>query len=136
MYIFSVMIPAKYQLSYTEASRIAMNDLVGVGYNIRDVLNSGIILFKKASLEERGMALMESASRPKKDLQRALDVIFDTNIELLSDEDAALVKQLRQILGPISPEQIRRSAAAAHADVDAAESASKARKDKRDHRIA
>jgi len=91
------MIPKKYQLTYTDATHIEMDRLVSHGHNIRDVLNAGIMLFKKATHQERGIAHMEAYSQPQKDFQEALDVILETNIDLLNPEHAKIAQTVRNL---------------------------------------
>lgn len=97
------MIAKRYQLYLSDAAHRVLNDLIENGHNIRDVLNSGVIMYKKASHEERGVAHMEAYGQPKKEIQEAIKTIQQAqtiNYEMLSPEDAAFVKRIRQMLGP------------------------------------
>jgi hypothetical protein len=130
------MIPKRYQLTYTETSHVKLNRLVDAGYNIRDVLNAGIILFYKASLEDRGKAHMEAYNQLKVELKEAIESIQQiaktVNYEILDKADAEMLNRLREVLGG-DPEQ---SAAAAAEAAQNAERAAKARPGKHGHRTA
>ena len=100
------MIAKKYGLTFTENSRYFMNLLMESGYNIRDVLNAGVIMFYKARQEDRGVALAEATGRQEPDLKALIErlnkVTADVNLKMLSSEDAALVEQIRRVFGPQS----------------------------------
>lgn len=111
-----VMINENYNLRFTPNTRKLVSNIIEYGFSIRDILNAGIVLFYKANMDDRGRAVMESNSEGKPELDESVKqlqkVVYDINYELLNEEDARRVRQLREILGP--------SAAAAAADEAAA----------------
>jgi hypothetical protein len=97
------MAAEKYSLSFTKTTRTIVDRLESYGFNIRDVCNAGIILFEKANKQERGMAIAESLSQHKPELEDALkrlkNVVADIKIELLTPEDSAKVAEIRNFFG-------------------------------------
>lgn len=82
----------------SDGAHRVMNDLVDAGHNIRDVLNAGIVLFKKASREERGLAHMEAYSRPQEDVRQLVKAIETVDLSRLEAPEKETMQRLRDAL--------------------------------------
>lgn len=124
----------QYTLHYTKTTKTIIERLESYGFNIRDVLNAGIILFEKANKESRGVAIAEALSQHKPELDESIErlknVIADIRVELLSPEESQRVAKIRQLLSDSADSGEDRM----HSDLDGvADNTKSGLKDKKHH---
>lgn len=89
----------RYTVYYTETTLRMIEALEKEGHQQRDVINAGIVLFFKATDEQRGSAFMTANIKPKARLENAIETILKIDLEYLSEEDQKRVQEIRQKLG-------------------------------------
>ncbi|MCE5185065.1 MAG: hypothetical protein LLF76_02950 [Planctomycetaceae bacterium] len=127
-----IMIGKNYKLTFTDTAHKLVCKLIGHGFNIRDILNAGVVLFDKSPLEQRGTAIAEAKTNRAQEFEDALSVILKSNTELLSPRKAELAKAIINLVH----DNAAQSAAAADEAGHAAQRAAEEQKDKRNHRTA
>jgi len=96
----SEMIDKRYQLTFTDTTQIVVDRLINHGFNIRDILNAGVILFDKAPLKERGMAIAAAKTRQKQELNDVVATLLKIDLDYLDDDGKEKVAALRRALDP------------------------------------